>query len=185
MSQINTTQYALLGMLTFKPMSGYDLKKAIDRSISFFWSENYGHIYPVLKNLEKEGLVTKQIEHSEGKPSRHVYSITDKGQQLFDKWLAAPARKRIIRLEVLLKLFFGYKSSIENMIEKVEAERQYAEAVLEELAEIEKHIREHESLKDKPPYGLLCLNYGKYYYSAVCKWCDETLVILNKEKNKQ
>ncbi len=187
MAQINTTQYALLGMLSFQPMSGYDIKKIIDHSISFFWSENYGHIYPVLKKMEEQELVTKQTVHTEGNPSKNLYSITDKGKALFTRWLNAPVQKKIIRLEILLKLFFGFMTDIDNMIGKVTEERKSAQAILDELAEIENHIKsnQQEALKDKPPYPLLCLNYGKFFYRAVTQWCDETIDILRKEKAKE
>jgi PadR family transcriptional regulator AphA len=185
MPQVNSTRYALLGMLNFQAMSGYDLKKAIDRSISFFWSENYGHIYPVLKDMEEEKLVTKQVEQTRGKPAKNVYSITDKGRQLLSKWVAGPARKKVFRLEILLKLFFGQIAGTDNMIAKVEEEKKSTEAVLTEFAEIERHILSYGHGKNMVPYGLLCLNYGKHFCSAVISWCDETLSTLGAAKNKR
>jgi hypothetical protein len=41
-----TSRYALLGMLSLGPGSGYDLKKRIEGSLAHFWSESYGQIYP-------------------------------------------------------------------------------------------------------------------------------------------
>lgn len=186
MPHINTTQYALLGIISLKPMTGYDIKKFIDQSISFFWSENYGHIYPVLKKLEREKLVSKQVKHTTGKPAKNIYSITEKGRQMLTDWLAAPVQKEIYRLEILLKLFFGYWADINTMIDKVKIHKHTAEKNLEAFSAIEQHINteHHISQKNKPPYELLCLNYGKHYYRAVLKWCDETLNILNTEKNK-
>jgi PadR family transcriptional regulator AphA len=32
-------------------MSGYDIRKTVQESIRFFWSESYGQIYPALKRL--------------------------------------------------------------------------------------------------------------------------------------
>jgi PadR family transcriptional regulator AphA len=187
MAHINTTQYALLGMLSFMPMSGYDLKKFIDKSISFFWSENYGHIYPVLKKLEKDELVTKKVEHTKGKPSKNLYSITTKGRGVLTDWLATPVQKEIYRLEVLLKLFFGYWAEIDTMIEKVQVHKQNAQKNLEQLSDIKEQINidQHEALKNKPPYAVFCLNYGNHYYNAVVKWCDETITMLQAAKNKQ
>ncbi len=51
MATTNKSRYALLGVLCMKPGSGYDIKKFCDKTISHFWNENYGHIYPVLKQL--------------------------------------------------------------------------------------------------------------------------------------
>ncbi len=187
MAHINTTQYALLGMLSYMPMSGYDLKKFIDKSISFFWSENYGHIYPVLKKLEEEKLVAKKVEHNEGKPSKNIYSITQEGLHILTDWLAAPVQKEIYRLEILLKLFFGYLAETDTMIEKVAVHKKNAEKTLQELLGIENHIKteHHESQKNKSPYQSLCLNYGKHYYNMIIKWCDETQAILRSTKDKQ
>ncbi|MBN1796978.1 MAG: PadR family transcriptional regulator [Spirochaetales bacterium] len=187
MAHINTTQYALLGMLSYMPMSGYDLKKFIDQSISFFWSENYGHIYPVLKKLEQEKFVTKRVEHNQGKPSKNIYSITQEGLSVLTDWLAAPVQKEIYRLEILLKLFFGYLTETGTMIEKVAVHKKTAEKTLRELLDIENHIntQHHDLPKNKPPYQLLCLNYGKHFYNMVIKWCDETLGILQAAKNNQ
>jgi DNA-binding PadR family transcriptional regulator len=48
----------LLGLLTIEPMSGYDLGQNIRTSVGYMWNESYGQIYPNLKKLAVEGLVT-------------------------------------------------------------------------------------------------------------------------------
>ncbi|MGH9601902.1 MAG: PadR family transcriptional regulator, partial [Terriglobales bacterium] len=50
-STTNTTRFALLGLLSLGPQSGYDLKKRMEQSIAHFWSESYGQIYPTLRRL--------------------------------------------------------------------------------------------------------------------------------------
>ena len=106
MSRSGRTGQALLGFLTWGPMSGYDLKKVIDGSISNFWSESYGQIYPVLKKLEAEGRVTCR-EGQEGGRKRNVYAITEAGSAELDAWLAEPPEDQPSRNELLLKLFFA------------------------------------------------------------------------------
>ena len=56
MPKENRSKYAILGMLDFMPMSGYDIRKFAAMSIAHFWKEDYGHIYPTLKVLHEEGL---------------------------------------------------------------------------------------------------------------------------------
>ena len=84
-------------------MSGYDLKKLIEFSISNFWNESYAQIYPILKQLAKEGLTTSHVEKRVGKPDRYVYTITDAGQNELRRWLAEPAELQTQRNELLLK----------------------------------------------------------------------------------
>jgi len=52
----NRTKYAILGILALAPQTGYELKQFIERSLSAFWQESYGQLYPTLKLLVKEGL---------------------------------------------------------------------------------------------------------------------------------
>ena len=71
----------LLGLLTIQPMSGYDLGQVIRASVGHFWRESYGQIYPNLKRLAAEGLVSAKTERQKGKPDRRIYSITGKGRE--------------------------------------------------------------------------------------------------------
>ena len=45
----------ILGLLSVRPMSGYDMKRFVDHSTRFFWAASYGQIYPVLRRLESDG----------------------------------------------------------------------------------------------------------------------------------
>jgi PadR family transcriptional regulator AphA len=182
MAKTNRTKYAILGMLSLESMSGYDMKKRFDNSVAHFWNENYGHIYPVLKRLEREGLVTKRTETTEGKPSRYIYSITDRGKYALHEWLILPAERPTLRIELLLKLFFGHLVPAQNLIEKVEDEKRFCECTLETFDQIEQHVKSVKSGKalTGAHYWLITLRYGQHYYKAVHNWCEETLEILKK-----
>ena len=53
-----TLKHAILGLLNYEPMTGYDLKKTIDISINHFWPAVQSQIYTTLAKMEKEGWVT-------------------------------------------------------------------------------------------------------------------------------
>jgi len=185
MPKTNRTKYAILGMLTFEPMSGYEMKKRFDSSIAHFWTENYGHIYPVLKRLESEGLVTKKTEQASGKPPRHVYSVTDRGRRELRDWLLLPAERPRLRIELLLKLFFGYGIPVENAVDKVRMEKEACEQALRAFERIEEHLSsvDHGGGTREIPYALITLRYGQHYYRAIADWCDETLSLLEKRRS--
>src|ERR1700729_1070565 len=102
-----TTSNALLGLLSIKPMSGYDMRHLIAESIGPFWSERNGQIYPALKRMTAQGLVAKKTERTPGKPDRHVYSLTPAGAKRLREWLSTPVAEAVVRNELLLKVFFG------------------------------------------------------------------------------
>jgi PadR family transcriptional regulator, regulatory protein AphA len=180
MSKENKSRYALLGMLSLSPMSGYDLKKATDVSIGHFWQENYAQIYPMLKQLTKEGLTTSHVEKQEGKPDRHVYTLTDKGLEELQRWLAEPVDYQIYRNELLLKLFFGEQTTLPVSTEHIQKYREKQVQLLHVLEEIEVDFQERWGDNPSAPYWLITMSYGKHNAQAIIAWCDEALAVLEK-----
>ena len=72
--------------------------------LGHFWHESYGHIYPILRRLHRDGLVEKSVEAHDGLPNRHVYSITSDGHAELEEWLRRPVEHTPPRNELLLKV---------------------------------------------------------------------------------
>jgi PadR family transcriptional regulator, regulatory protein AphA len=180
MPRENKTKYAILGLLSFAPMSGYDIKKMTDRSIAHFWNENFGHLYPVLARMEREGLISREIHHTTGRPDRSVYTLTDTGRNALADWLVQEPEDPPTRIELLLQLFFAKGVPLSVVIEKIERERKLNESRLAVYDAIERHIREGVDQR-KPadvPYWLMTLSFGKHRSRAAVAWCDETIKML-------
>lgn len=105
-------KYSILGLLHYRDMHGYQIKKTIENHFGQMWSINYGQIYPNLKKLKDEGLVTMVEEENPGEkgPSRKMYSITDKGSRVFLEWLGSlPEKGMLLRDPFLMRfVFFGF-----------------------------------------------------------------------------
>jgi len=80
-------KYAILGLLSWKPASGYELKKIFEDSSAMYWSGNNNQIYKSLVQLLDDGLVTNEIKHQESSPSKKIYSITDEGMLRLKEWV--------------------------------------------------------------------------------------------------
>jgi DNA-binding PadR family transcriptional regulator len=184
-AKINKTKYAILGVLSQMSGSGYDIKKVCDSSIAYFWNENYGHIYPVLKKMESEELITKQVEQTEGRPVKNVYSITEKGREELEKWLMLPVDHGSVRSEFLLKIFWSKDIPVDNIIEKIQKEKEDCEKNLKEYLKVETFLKSGKSHEDKKNLvlWLSTLNYGKYDEKSKIKWCEETLKSLETIKD--
>lgn len=184
MSRENTSRYAILGILTWGAMSGYDIKKWIERSISNFWSESYGQIYPMLKSLVEEGWATLSVESQEARPDRRVYSITKAGRSALQDWLDQPIEYRIGRSELLLKLFFANRASPDSSVEHVERHRQLQEEMLRKYDEIEQWIRASMPGHPDTDYWLITIRFGQHTARTQLRWCDETLETLNRRRER-
>ncbi|HVF72379.1 MAG TPA: PadR family transcriptional regulator [Chthoniobacterales bacterium] len=168
------SRFAVLGMLSIRPMSGYDIKKAVEGSISNFWTESYGQIYPILKRLVGEKLVVKTVERQSGKPDRHVYELTARGRSELQDWLGKPAVPKVQRNELLLKLFFGEEVSAATNLKHVQEFRRAQLELLANYRLVEKGIRSKHRDDPNSPYWLMTLDYGTELSRALLKWCDKS-----------
>jgi PadR family transcriptional regulator, regulatory protein AphA len=177
MPKTNTTRYALLGVLRICPGSGYDIKKLCDMSISHFWNENYGHIYPMLRQLESEGMVTKESQQTPGRPPKNVYKITQEGTDELKQWLLKPPEHHPMRFELMLKVFFAQDLPTSDVIGKLRCEREENTGKLETYRGIEEALKANEPQRSARGlrYWLACLDFGKRFSKTLVEWCDDTI----------
>jgi PadR family transcriptional regulator, regulatory protein AphA len=104
--ELSATAKVILGMLAGRPRSGYEIKQLVDSSARFFWAASYGQIYPELKRLEKDGLITGS-DLAQGARQRTVFKLTAAGKRAAREWIAKPPQVLETRDEGLLELFFA------------------------------------------------------------------------------
>jgi DNA-binding PadR family transcriptional regulator len=126
---------AILGILDYREMHGYQLKRVLDEGISSFWPVNLAAIYPSLRKLEEEGLVESRREPSaEGRPDRKVYTITDAGRAALAKWRRlAPDGAPSVRNPLYLKLLFAHEEDFPEAVSWVDKQVDRAQARLDQL----------------------------------------------------
>jgi DNA-binding PadR family transcriptional regulator len=183
--RISSSTQALLGLLSIEPMSGYDLGQNIRASIGHIWSESYGQIYPNLKKLAAAGFVSAREAHQKGKPSRHIYSITQKGREELNAWLGIPPQPEIPRNELLLKLFFG--SQVPASILMAYVKRMIAEhrALLEKFIRIEREEIAEQKHRPEAAFWRMTARYGQLEMEAHLRWAKETLAALGRLDKQQ
>lgn len=105
-------KYAILGILSWKPSSGYELKKIFEDSASMYWSGNNNQIYKALVQLHDEGLVTNETEHQEGLPSKKTYTITEEGMSELKDWIFSSIEAPELKKPFLVQL--AWSDLLEN-----------------------------------------------------------------------
>ncbi|MDH5654717.1 MAG: PadR family transcriptional regulator [Spirochaetia bacterium] len=180
MPRISRSQYALLGILSFGPKSGYEIRKLIESSIGFFWQESYGQIYPMLERLRSEKAVDVKEVEQKGRPDKKIYSLTEEGEAKLKSWLAADAQKQPLRDELLLKVFFGGLTDPGNLIRILQNENFECREKLKIFQNIKKELDvcSHENVK----FSIFTLNYGIEYMKMQSKWCEKTIQEIQKEE---
>lgn len=80
----NLTKFYTLTLLSQKSRHGYEIIREIEDRIGK--KPSSGQIYPLLEELEVDGLVNSQNKEVKGR-TRKVYELTEKGEETFSKML--------------------------------------------------------------------------------------------------
>ncbi|OYZ62012.1 MAG: PadR family transcriptional regulator [Rhizobiales bacterium 24-66-13] len=80
--KMSLSKFFILSVLHHKPMHGYDVARAVERTTNGCCSPTEGTIYPVLREFEEGGYLTSASEVVCGR-ERKVYTLTAKGREAF------------------------------------------------------------------------------------------------------
>jgi DNA-binding PadR family transcriptional regulator len=168
----------LLGFLMYRPMTGYEVKKAMGGSTEFFFNTSLGSIYPAFGRLEKQSLVKKERRVERGR-AKNVYHITPKGKRHFLSWLEKAPKLANIREESLLKMFFYEHADAPTRGRQV---REYIGAVDERLKEL-LSLRNRLEGGKASRYQMNTLDFGIEFYRFQRRWYERFLDSLENETN--
>ncbi|SOD85830.1 PadR family transcriptional regulator [Streptomyces sp. Ag109_G2-15] len=160
-------RHALLGLLSERPASGYDLLKRFETSLANVWPATQSQIYTELTKLAGSGLITVAAEGPRG---RKEYALADAGMAELRHWLTETKPVRNTRSDLLLRVFFLGVLRPEQ-----------ARAYLTELVELSAH--EHEQLRQLDEaidwdddnlsvYGRIALEYGLRFNAMRREWAE-------------
>jgi DNA-binding PadR family transcriptional regulator len=97
----------LLHSLKKKPKSGYELLSEIKEKTEGTWVPSKGTIYPLLRQLEKAGLIKIKTKD---KRSKNIFQITPKGRKMI-----VSAKKQG---ENMMKKFMKFRNLVIEIIEE-------------------------------------------------------------------
>jgi DNA-binding PadR family transcriptional regulator len=130
-------KYAILGLLERGPKTGYEIKVYFRDTIKNFWNVSDGQLYPTLRNLCEEGLITRQQSEEEGGVSRNLYEITETGRKEFLEWLQTSERTiPELKEPFLLKLLFFDLLTPQESARQIDIQIRHTEDALEEYREV-------------------------------------------------
>jgi DNA-binding PadR family transcriptional regulator len=167
----------LLGCLFDQSLSGYDLKKLFSLSFTFFSGLSYGSIYPALKKLEHDGLVTMKLEIQESAPNRKVYTITEAGKKTFLNSLKSPFYLERYKDALLMRMFFFTHLSKK---ERLNATYDYLNQLKSFAKELQTVRPDVEANADR--YQLLCFQFGLRFSKDLI--CNVERVISELQKDE-
>jgi len=110
------TAYVVLGLVSIRPVTGYELTGYAERSVGNFFPLTRSHIYSELERLGRLGLLAATEIEQDTAPTKRVFEITPAGSERLHDWLegsmGSEGRSRNL---FLVRIFFGHRTSPERM----------------------------------------------------------------------
>lgn len=172
-------KYAILGLVNRQPLTGYDITKAFNEGLVEFWYAKHSQIYPELKRLTDEDLISYETVIQGEKLEKKLYTITEKGKKCLQKWLAKddplePTPKDVFRLKAYFcdemdnnTLLKQFQSALSKHSERLE----YLENSMEEL------LKTKDISKVSSPYfgDYIVLNGAIIREKSYIDWLDDCI----------
>ena len=131
-------KYAILGLLSFKPQTGYEIKANFNQSIRYIWNSDQTQIYRTLAEISEEGLAIPKTIQQDGRPNKKIYKLTEKGSEVLRQWLSSPLRSKGQRNEELLQIFFSGLMPDDKIIGKLKKVKEGVLSSITGLSSLEK-----------------------------------------------
>jgi PadR family transcriptional regulator, regulatory protein AphA len=137
MPELTTTSYLILGMLTTRDWSAYELAEQVDKGLTEVWPRARRQLYNAPKLLVEEGLATASTEAT-GNRQRTVYSITSSGRKALRDWLSTEPKRASLEFEGMVRLLLADQGSLSDLRSTLESVREEAR---ESRALFEAHVK--------------------------------------------
>lgn len=184
-SFMRNLKYALLGLLNQQAMTGYDIAKEFNKELSEFWYAKHSQIYPELKKLVTEGLLTYEIQISGEVLEKKLYSITDAGKSAFLEWMQKEEPMESTSKDIFrLRMYFSSTIDLTDRIRLIEHEKKQHEERLQYLKNsMKKYVQVPEPYENR--FGdFLVLDGAIIREEASVKWLENCLYNLHKVTNQ-
>lgn len=167
--------YAVLGLLSLRPMSPYELVQGYGRSAGQVMPRSEAAIYAEPRRLEAAGLVT-HADEARGRRVVPVYSITDAGRAELDAWLSDPNGFPQLEAEPVLRVVFADPLDPSPLRATI---NEFREGSLARLAVVRAMVAEYEQgsgpYQHRAPLVAMSGRFLVDLFATYLHWCDWAL----------
>jgi DNA-binding PadR family transcriptional regulator len=168
-TELSTLSLAILGLISHRPLTGYDVRKAFQTTPMGHFSSSPGAIYPALKRLEEAGWIRSITADGQTGRQRMAYEITARGVKVFKEHLAKPVTQDDVtwRLDQLM-LRFAFMDGVIDHEKIIRFLQEFATQTEIHVADLRRYV---ESVKGiMPPCARLALESGIEDYEMHAQW---------------
>ncbi len=171
---------AILGLISQRPRSGYDLRKTFATTPMGHFSSSPGAIYPALKRLEERELVVGTIEGGDTLKPKRVFRLTEGGLEALRRELTRPiAPDDVIWNVEALVLRFAFMGDVLGRTAAMEFLGSFRDRMTEYLPTLEQTRQELED--EGRDHAAVAVLHGVEQYAAHIRWATAAIHTLSTD----
>jgi DNA-binding PadR family transcriptional regulator len=171
----------VLGLLTARPRTGYDVRKWLDTYGRVMgYSAPASQIYRQLARLEDRGWAESVLDPRTSGPDAKLYTLTGAGRAAFDEWATGPYEpsQRPMDPDFQVRMTFTQHLGPEALLKLVRAELQFRRVQHQHPLPHDPSLLPEDATPEQRAWlqevQLLGTQRGRYVVSAFIAWLEAT-----------
>jgi DNA-binding PadR family transcriptional regulator len=168
--ELTPTSFALLGLLSVRPWTTYELANQTKRSLRFFFPRAERHLYAEAKRLADAGLAKSDTGFT-GKRRSTTYAITPEGRKALRSWFRTAPAPPVLESEVLVRAFFADAGRPADLVAALESAGADARAAQRDLAALaQTWLDDTAPFPERAAMGALTMRFVADFHRLIEEW---------------
>jgi PadR family transcriptional regulator, regulatory protein AphA len=170
LDELTPTSYAMLGLLTVRSWTTYELAKQMQRSVRWFWPRAERKLYDEPKRLAALGLAEVR-QTMTGRRASTVYEITPAGRAALRAWLSGgPGAPPQFELEDMIRVFFADSGTPDQLRANLRGIGERAGDTLAELGTMATATAASDDYPERRATNAVAMELWVRLYETVAEW---------------
>ena len=173
-NDLSTLSLAILGLISQRPLTGYDLRKIFATTPMGHFSSSPGAIYPALRRIEEAGWIRSVTSEGRTGRQRMVYEITARGRKVLQGHLSQPVTEEDVTWHMDdLMMRFAFMDGVVGRERTVRFLRDFAARIDAHVADLRRYFEGARSIL--PACGRLAMENGIHSYEMNAQWARRAI----------
>lgn len=138
-TRVPTLNHILLGLLSIRSWTGYELTNQIRHSLGHIWPSSDANVYREQQRLVRLGWAEATDEAAGPSRTRKRYTITAEGRRVLRRWMATEPAPAVLQLESMLRVWFADSAGPRELGDALRAAAADSRASLNHVVDVFAH----------------------------------------------
>jgi len=178
MAELTTTSYAILGLLSLREWTTYELAAQMKRSLDHVWPRAERKLYDEPKRLVEAGYARARKD-AVGRRPRTIYTITPAGRRALRRWLDTPVAGPTLEFEGILRVLFADQGDLDQLRATLRMIGEQAAETRARFAAMATDTLVNRTFAERIHVNALGMRFMIDHYEHIARWAEWALSVVD------